>query len=109
MKVLFVTPPHQCSVVAVAGGHRELERRLDAARADVVGVSAITATNLDALEAARAAKAARRDHREGRRSLGVHVTERARGRRQLRGRGSTPVEGDEGTWFPALDRRSAAG
>ncbi len=38
-------------------GHREIELKLDAARADVVCVSAITATYLDALEVARAAKA----------------------------------------------------
>jgi anaerobic magnesium-protoporphyrin IX monomethyl ester cyclase len=38
-------------------GHREIERKLDEARADVVCVSAITATYPDALEVARAAKA----------------------------------------------------
>jgi len=38
-------------------GHREIERKLDEARADVVCVSAITATYLDALEVAQAAKA----------------------------------------------------
>jgi anaerobic magnesium-protoporphyrin IX monomethyl ester cyclase len=38
-------------------GHREVEQKLDEARADVVCVSAITATYLDALEVARAAKA----------------------------------------------------
>ncbi len=38
-------------------GHAEIERKLDEAKADVVCVSAITATYLDALEVARAAKA----------------------------------------------------
>ena len=38
-------------------GHREIARKLDEARADVVCVSAITATYPDALEVARAAKA----------------------------------------------------
>ena len=38
-------------------GHREIARKLDEAKADVVCVSAITATYPDALEVARAAKA----------------------------------------------------
>lgn len=38
-------------------GHREIERKLDEARPDVVCVSAITATYPDALEVARAARA----------------------------------------------------
>ncbi len=38
-------------------GHEEIERKLDAARPDVVCVSAITATYPDALQVARAAKA----------------------------------------------------
>src|SRR6266498_3138337 len=77
MKVLFVTPPYHCGVVEVAGRWIPLQyvylagaaraagfdceiydaMSLDVGHADVVCVSAITASYPDALEVARAAKA----------------------------------------------------
>ncbi len=51
---------HDCEIydaMSAAHSHEQIGRKLDEARADVVAVSAITATFPDALEVARAAKA----------------------------------------------------